>query len=93
MGCLLALIALISARFAFFLTWIFSDKVDIAFDGGFLAPFIGLLFLPWTALAWTFMYAPIKGVTGFGWFVVFFAFLIDLGSYTSGERARRARRA
>ncbi len=93
MGCFIALIAMLSARFAFFLTWIFSDKVTIAFDGGFLAPFIGLLFLPWTALAWTFMYAPGRGVNGFGIFVVLFAFLIDLGSYGSSERARRDRYA
>jgi len=93
MGCLLALIAVISARFAFFLTWVFSDRVAIAFDGNFLTPLLGLLFLPWTALAWTFMYAPARGVNGFGWFVVVFAFLVDLGSYGSSERARRDRYA
>ena len=93
MGCLLALIAVISARFAFFLTWIFSDRVTIAFDGSFLAPFLGLLFLPWTALAWTFMYAPGRGVNGFGWFVVIFGFFLDISSYTGSARAQQQRSA
>jgi hypothetical protein len=32
-----------------------------------------------------------KGVQGFGWFPVILAFLVDLASYGTGGRARRAR--
>ena len=92
MGCLLALVTLVSARLAFFLLWVFdSGRISRAFDGSFIVPFIGLLFLPWTALAWAVCWAPIGGVSGFGWFVVILAFLADIGSYGNGERSRRAR--
>jgi hypothetical protein len=88
MGCLLFLAAMISPRFALFLIWLFSDRFDVAFDGN-LVPFVGFLVLPWTTLAWTACYAPIVGVTGFGWFLVIFAFFVDLASYGSAARARR----
>ena len=92
MGCLLVLVTMVSARLAFFLLWVFdSERISRAFDGSFFIPFIGLLFLPWTALAWAVCWAPIGGVSGFGWFVVILAFLADLGSYGNSERTRRAR--
>lgn len=87
MGCLIALVALLSPRFAFFLVWLFSDRVDIAFDG-FFAPLLGLVFLPWTALMYTFAYAPIRGVSGLGWLFVTLGLIADLASYGNGARAR-----
>ena len=71
MGCLIALIAMVSPRAAFVLIWIFkSERVSLAFDGSWFLPLLGLLFLPWTALAWVVCYSPINHVSGFGWFVV-----------------------
>ena len=90
MGCIVALLALISPRLAFFLVWVFSDRVSIAFDNGFV-PFLGLLFLPWTALVYTLAYAPVRGVSWFGWVCVTIALLADLASYGAGESGRRGR--
>ena len=90
MGCLVALIALVSPRLAFALVWIFSDRVDIAYDNGFV-PFLGLLFLPWTALIYAFAYAPFGGVSGLGWVFVTLGLLADLASYGAGEGGRRSR--
>ena len=87
MGCLVVLIALISPRFALFLTWLFTDRLAIAWDSWFL-PVIGFFLLPWTTLMYTFAYEPLDGVTGIGWFFVAFAFLIDLGSISSASRRR-----
>jgi hypothetical protein len=87
-GCLVALAALVSPRFAIFLIWLFHDRLEVAFDSGWVG-FAGFLFLPWTTLTWAVAYSPEQGVTGFGWFLVIFAFLVDLASYGSGERARR----
>ena len=91
-GCLVALAALLSPRLAIFLIWLFSDRLSIAFDSFWLC-FAGFLFLPWTTLSWAIAYAPIRGVTGFGWFVVILGFVIDISSYLSGMQARRARAA
>lgn len=91
-GCLVALAALLSPRLAIFLIWLFSDRMAIAFNSFWLA-FAGFLFLPWTTFAWAVAYAPVRGVTGFGWFLVILGFIFDISTYTSSMQARRARSA
>ena len=91
-GCLLALLAVISPRLAIFFTWIFAnDRLSDAFSS-FWIGFVGFLFLPWTTLAWTFSYAPARGVTGFGWFIVILAFVVDISTHVGSSQARRERR-
>lgn len=90
-GCLVVLASVISPRLALFLLWLFTDRLALAFDS-FLLGFAGFLFLPWTALAWAIATSPTEGVTGFGWLLTILAFLVDLGSYTSGARAQGGRR-
>lgn len=88
-GCLVALAAIISPRFAIFLIWLFErDRMSAAFDSFWIA-LLGFLFLPWTALAWAVAYAPVRGVTGFGWFLVILAFLVDLATHVGSYQARR----
>jgi len=57
-GCFVALVALISPRFAIFLVWLFDrDRMSAAFDSWFVA-FLGFLFLPWTTLAYVIAWQP-----------------------------------
>ncbi len=90
MGCLLALISLISPRLAVFFLWLFTDRLEIAFDSGF-AGFLGFLFLPWTTLVYALAYAPVRGVSTLGWIFVAIALFADVASYGNGERSRRQR--
>jgi hypothetical protein len=76
---------------AIFLIWLFGDRMSIAFDS-FWWGLLGFILLPWTTLAWTVAYAPIEGVTGVGWFVVVFAFLVDIGTHVGSAQARRDQR-
>jgi hypothetical protein len=48
-GCLFALITLLSPRLGLLLLWLFTNYVDRAFSGWVL-PLLGLLFAPWTTL-------------------------------------------
>ena len=89
-GCFVVLFALISPRLALFFVWLFSDLLSRAFDSWFV-PFLGFFLLPWTTLAYAAMYASSDRVSGFEWFIVVLAFLIDLGSYARGRRERLAR--
>lgn len=87
------LAAALSPRLAIFLVWLFDNpRMDAAFDSFWVA-LLGFFFLPWTTLAWAVAYAPVRGVTGFGWFLVVFAFVVDVMTYTSGGQARRQRAA
>ena len=87
-GCVLALIGMAAPRFAIFLLWLFSDRMAIAFNGFFEA-FLGFLLLPFTTLFFALVYAPVGGVSGFGWLIVAFGLALDISSYGSGAKARR----
>ena len=91
-GCLIALLALISPRLALILLWIFSDVLSRAFDS-WVIPLLGFFVLPWTTLTYAAFWDWGSGhhVTGFEWFFVILAFVIDLGSFTQGRRAQTAR--
>ena len=88
MPCLLALLALISPRLVLILLWIFSSVLSHAFNSWIL-PLLGFFLLPWTTLAYAafWSWGPGHHVTGFEWFFVVLAFLIDLGSYGGGRFA------
>jgi hypothetical protein len=74
---------------ALFLLFLFSDLLSRAFDSWFL-PLLGFFLLPWTTLAYAAMWASSSnGVTGFEWFIVVLAFLIDIGAFAGGDRRRR----
>jgi hypothetical protein len=75
---------------ALFALWLFSDLLSRAFDSWFV-PLLGFFLLPWTTLAYAVMWsASSDRVSGFEWFIVILAFVIDLGSYANRDRARRA---
>ena len=89
MACLVVLLAFFSPRLALFAIFLFSDLLSDAFDSWFV-PLLGFFLLPWTTLAYAVMWsASSNEVTGFEWFIVILAFLVDLGSYASRGRFRR----
>ena len=88
MGCLVALLALISPRLALAAIWLFSDLLSRAFDDWIL-PLLGFFLLPWTTLGYAMMWSiGSNRVSSFEWFIVGLAFLVDLGSYANGQRSR-----
>ena len=89
MGCFLALFALISPRLALFVMFLFTDLLSRAFDS-WVIPFLGFFLLPWTTLAYAAMWSVgSNGVSGFEWFIVILAFVVDLGSWANRGQARR----
>ena len=89
MPCLSLLLALISPRLALVAIWLLSDILGRAYDT-WLLPVLGFFLLPWTTLAYAAMWASSTNeVTGFEWFIVILAFVIDLGSYANRGRMRR----
>jgi hypothetical protein len=87
--CLVVLVALISPRLALFFIWIFNDLLSRAFDSWVL-PLLGFFFLPWTTLAYAGMWSTgTEAVTGFEWFVVGLAFVLDISGWVGGRASRR----
>src|SRR4051812_15358347 len=94
MGCLIALLALISPRLVIFLMWIFGDMLGHAYDS-WIVPFLGFFLLPWTTVSYALFYEWGRGnhVTGFEYFFVILAFFLDLASFFGGRRAQTMRAA
>lgn len=81
--CCLALSAgFIGPRFALLMWWIFGSKPDAAFST-FLWPLLGLLFLPWTTIAYVLAWGPLHGVSGWGWALVAIGVAGDIATYSS----------
>jgi hypothetical protein len=57
MCCFVGMVAILGPRVAIAAIWIFGDRVELAFDSWWL-PLLGLLFLPWTTLAYLIAWQP-----------------------------------
>jgi hypothetical protein len=90
MGCLVVLLAGFFPRVALVLVWIFTNLVDRAFSG-FLVPLIGLLILPYTTLFYVLAWAPVGGVSGWGWVFVTLGFLADVTHWAGAGSTGRKR--
>jgi hypothetical protein len=89
--CLIAILALFSARLADLFLWIFTDLVSRAFHHTFIFPALGIIFLPWTTLMYVLVWTPAHGLYGFGWFWVVLGVFFDLASYSQSAYSNRAR--
>jgi hypothetical protein len=95
MGCLFALLGGLFPRFALLVLWIARPaRVDAAFDG-WLLPLLGIIFLPFATLIYVLLYTPGRGVTGWDWFWVALAALLDIGHWgaSATQRNQLGRRA
>jgi hypothetical protein len=86
--CLVALIAVLSPRLAILLMWLFTSYVDRAFSG-FILPFLGLIFLPWTTLLYVLIDVAPGPIHVAGWIVVGLGVLLDLNSLAHASSSRR----
>ncbi len=89
MCCVISLLVFIGPRIAG-IAWYFYDTArwNAAFSS-ILWPILGVLFVPWTTLAYVLM-SP-GGVSGLQWLVVIFGLLIDIGAIGGGGYSRQRR--
>lgn len=87
-GCFVLALGAFFPRLALLLMALFNNDISKAFQGSWVLPLIGWFLLPFTTLAYVLLYTWQDGVTGFSWFFVALAFLIDLGSYGGGYARR-----
>lgn len=85
--CLFSLIAAIAPRFALFLLWVCTDQVGIAFHDSFIWPFLGLLFIPFTTIAFSVAYHPAIGVSGWGFALIALGIILDVSNIGGGGKS------
>ncbi len=90
MCCLAAVVLFLGPRAGVLLWWLFARaRWDSAFDS-IVIPILGLIFLPWTTLAYVLVFPG--GLSALDWILVIVAILVDLGSYGGGYRNREKMR-
>jgi len=93
-GCLFALVALITPRLILFIMWLFTDYLNTAFSSGWWG-ILGFLFLPTTTIAYAIAQNEFTTITGgieaAGIVLIVLGVLIDLGMLGGSGRgiARR----
>lgn len=89
MGCLLAVFAGMFPRVALLIFWVARpNQMDATFST-LLWPLLGVIFLPFATLIYVLLYVPGQGVTGWDWWWVAFAALLDV-SHWGATASRRS---
>jgi hypothetical protein len=89
MGCLFAMFAGIFPRLGLFIIWIARPAlVNAAFDTWIL-PFLGIIFLPFATLIYVVLYTPGVGLSGWEWFWVVLAAVLDVTHWAASATQRR----
>jgi hypothetical protein len=89
MGCLFLLLGGIFPRLALFIVWVARPKmVDAAFSS-WIWPLLGFIFFPFATLVYVILWQA-GGLSGFDWFWVVLAALLDLGHWAASASQRRA---
>ena len=93
MGCLLAIFAGMFPRIALVIFWLARpDRMDEVFTS-FVWPVLGIVFLPFTTLIYVLLWQPVVGVTGWDWWWIGLAFVLDIAHWgaSAGQRRSAAR--
>ena len=88
MGCLLAILGLITPRIIILILWIFNDYIGRAIDSA-LWSILGFVFLPTTTLMYAVARNSFDGLEGWGLVLFVLGVVVDFGLIGGGARARR----
>jgi hypothetical protein len=88
MGCLLALFAGLFPRLALLIIWIARPALVAAAFNTFIFPLLGIIFLPFATLIYVILYTPGIGLTGWDWFWVILAALLDISHWGASYTQR-----
>jgi hypothetical protein len=83
-------LAFFGPRLAILVAWLVPYGrvlMNQAFQGGWLMPLLGFVFLPWTTLMYILVYGA-NGIVGFDWVWLGLGVALDIATY-SGNAARR----
>ncbi len=94
--CVLALLALLGPRIVLVGIWLFNNPYLSNPVPNILVQILGVIFLPWTLLAYAFAFntfpgGAFAGLDTLGVVITAIGLLFDLGSYGGGYRGRNYR--
>jgi len=88
LGCLLAFGIAVAPRLMLILAWIFADRWPIVWGGDFLAPLLGIIFLPFTTIMYYLVWTP-NGIAGTSWLWILLGLGLDAMHYAQIAQNRK----
>lgn len=88
LGCLLAMGIAVAPRLMLVLAWIFSDRWQIVWGGNWIAPLLGIIFLPFTTVMYMLVWTP-GGIEGWDWLWIILGLFVDLTHYAQAAANRK----
>jgi hypothetical protein len=76
-GCLLAFSAAVAPRIVLVLAWIFSARWPVVWQGDFLMPLLGIIFLPYTTIMYLLTWSLTGGIEGWDWMWIIIGLFLD----------------
>jgi hypothetical protein len=77
LGCLLAMGLAVAPRIVLVLAWIFSDRWSVVWSGAWIAPLLGIIFLPYTTVMYVLLWKP-TGIQGWDWLWIGLGVFLDI---------------
>lgn len=88
LGCLLVLGFSVAPRVMLALAWLFSDRWQVVWSGEWLAPLLGIIFLPYTTIMYLLVWAP-NGIQGWDWIWIALGLILDVMHWGQWLEKRR----
>lgn len=86
MCCILTALLMAGPRLAIVVWWLVRSSRFAAAFNNLVWPIVGVIFAPWTTLAYLFVFR--NGVNGLDWLWIVLGILLDLGALGGGYRSR-----
>jgi hypothetical protein len=80
LGCLLAFSIALAPRLVLILAWIFSDRWQIVWQGEWIWPLLGIIFLPYTTVMYMLAWSP-AGIEGWDWLWIILGLILDFAKW------------
>ncbi len=91
MCCFFTALILLGPRMAVVVAWWLNPVRFADAFGGILWPILGIIFLPWTTLAYLIVWSPTGGIYGLAWLWIGLGVVADVAMHAGGGYGNRRR--
>ena len=87
-GCMLAFAASVAPRVVLVLAWIFGVRWQTVWNGAWLMPLLGIVFLPYTTIMYMLTWSP-TGIHGWEWMWIALGVWLDIMKWSQVAANRK----